>query len=224
MPANPDKGVEDGPPTTAGDMLRAPYSIDNDGVATAGVFLINQDDDPQSDPGKRDQFCPASSVASPCTASPRSRKGKVWIDGRHLSLGTQKADDLDFAFLRTGPNSKGQFLENATGMGNELTTLPASGNLNQKNVTLIGFPRELQVAACVPQDVHQGVRTQDVSWKSPVTGSHRVSPAARFSVTSTASAETSSVSSAATRPAASTTTSPTPRSSTQTSYAFTTRP
>lgn len=25
-------------------------------------------------------------------------------------------------------------------MGNELTTLPASGNLNQKNVTLIGFP------------------------------------------------------------------------------------
>ncbi|MGB8945901.1 MAG: trypsin-like peptidase domain-containing protein [Streptomyces sp.] len=179
VPANPDKGVVDGAPKTAGDMLRAPSSFNSNGVATAGVFLINQDDDPQSDPGKRDQFCSASSVASPnkslvitaahCLndndrfrnlafapgwkADPQHKgrgiapygvfpikKGKVWIDGRYLSLGTQKADDLDFAFLRTGPNSKGQFLENATGTGNELTTLPASGNLNQKNVTLIGFP------------------------------------------------------------------------------------
>ncbi|MFG2653406.1 trypsin-like peptidase domain-containing protein [Streptomyces sp. NPDC048436] len=179
VPANPDKGVVDGVPKTAGDMLRSPSNVHNNGVATAGVFLINQDDDPQSEPGKRDQFCSASSVASPnkslvitaahCLndndrfrnlafapgwkADPQHKgrgiapygvfpikKGKVWIDGRYLSLGSQKADDLDFAFLRTGPNSKGKCLENATGMGNELTTLPASGNLNQRNVTLIGFP------------------------------------------------------------------------------------
>ncbi|GHC38010.1 MULTISPECIES: trypsin-like peptidase domain-containing protein [Streptomyces] len=177
VPANPEKGVESLP--TLRDLMRSPSHVDNNGVATAGVFLISQDDDPQSDPGKRDQFCSASSVASPTKSLVLSaahclndndrfrnlafapgwkvdpnnkaqgiapygifpiKKGKIWIDGRYLSQGTVKADDLDFAFLKTGPNSKGQFLENATGMGNQLTTLPASGNLNQKNVSLIGFP------------------------------------------------------------------------------------
>ncbi|KAB1140062.1 hypothetical protein F7R91_37560 [Streptomyces luteolifulvus] len=163
---------------TLGKMMRASSSFDNRGVATAGVFLINDDDDPQSDPGKRDQFCSASSVASPTKSlvitaahclndndrfkslafapgwkpDPDHRgrgiapygifpikKGKVWIDGRYLAQGPAKADDLDFAILRSGPNSKGQFLENATGMGNELTTLH-SAQLAQRNVTLIGFP------------------------------------------------------------------------------------
>ncbi|TGZ14978.1 hypothetical protein DV517_64610 [Streptomyces sp. S816] len=177
VPVNPDKGAEHGP--SLGDMLRAPSQIDNNGVATAGVFLINQDDDPQADPGARDQFCSASSVTSPTKslvltaahclndndrfrnlafapgwkADPKRpgkgiapygvfpiKKGKIYVDGRYLSQGTVKADDLDFAFLKSGPNAKGQFLENATGMGNQLTTLPAEGNLSQKNITLIGFP------------------------------------------------------------------------------------
>ncbi|MFE0101023.1 hypothetical protein [Streptomyces sp. NPDC059009] len=190
VPANPDKGAQAGPaPRSLGDMLRSPSHIDSKGVATAGVFLINQDDDPQSDPGNRDQFCSASSVASPTKslvisaahclndndrfrnlafapgwkADPNHKgkgiapygifpikKGKIWIDGRYLSQGPSKADDLDFAFLKTGPNSKGQFLENATGMGNELTTLPAKGNLNQKNVTLIGFPGDAKSPRVCP--------------------------------------------------------------------------
>ncbi|MEU2951041.1 hypothetical protein [Streptomyces xanthochromogenes] len=156
----------------------SPSHPDANGVATVGVFLIQSDDDPQSDPGKRDQFCSASVVASPTKSlvisaghclndndrfkslafapgwkpDPNRKglgmapygvfpipKGKIWIDGRYLSQGTSKADDLDFAIAKTGPNSKGVFLENATGMGNELTTLH-SAQLAQKNVTLIGFP------------------------------------------------------------------------------------
>ncbi|MFE3182740.1 hypothetical protein ACFXKR_17990 [Streptomyces violascens] len=158
--------------------LFSPSHPDPNGVATVGVFLIQSDDDPQSDPGKRDQFCSASVVASPTKSLVISAghclndndrfkslafapgwkpdpnrpglgmapygvfpvpKGKIWIDGRYLSQGTVKADDLDFAIVKTGPNSKGVFLENATGMGNELTTLHSS-QLAQKNVTLIGFP------------------------------------------------------------------------------------
>jgi V8-like Glu-specific endopeptidase len=156
----------------------APSHFDNNGVATVGVFLINEDDDPQSDPGGRDQFCSASSVASPTKslvltaahclndndrwkrlafapgwkpdpANPNRGiapygifpmvSGKLYIDGRYLTQGPSKADDLDFAFMRVGPNSKGQFLENATGMGNSLTTL-SSQQLSQKNVSLFGFP------------------------------------------------------------------------------------
>ncbi|WP_327227296.1 hypothetical protein OG229_30045 [Streptomyces platensis] len=177
VPANPEKGA--GKQTSLGDMMKSPSRFDDRGVATTGVFLISQDDDPQSDPGKRDQFCSASSVTSPTKSlvisaahclndndrfrnlafapgwkvDPKDKSkgiapygvfpikpGKIWLDGRYLSQGPTRADDLDFAFLKTGPNSKGQFLENATGMGNELTPLPATGNLNQKNVTLIGFP------------------------------------------------------------------------------------
>ncbi|MGW4690663.1 trypsin-like serine peptidase [Streptomyces sp. NPDC004244] len=177
--------VEGGKTTNAsaarenGVTAAAPSHFDNNGVATVGVFLINEDDDPQSDPGGRDQFCSASVVASPTKslvltaahclsdndrfkrlafapgwkpdpANPQQRgiapygifpiqKGKIWIDGRYLSQGPSKADDVDFAFLKTGPNSRGQFLENATGMGNTLTTI-APGQFSQKNVSLFGFP------------------------------------------------------------------------------------
>ncbi|MER6778577.1 MULTISPECIES: trypsin-like peptidase domain-containing protein [unclassified Streptomyces] len=156
----------------------APSHFDNNGVATVGVFLINEDDDPQSDPGGRDQFCSASVVASPTKSlvltaahclndNDRWKRlafapgwkpdpanpdrgiapygvfpmvsGKLYIDGRYLTQGPSKADDLDFAFMKVGPNAKGQFLENATGMGNSLTTL-ASSQLSQKNVSLFGFP------------------------------------------------------------------------------------
>lgn len=156
----------------------APSHFDNNGIATVGVFLINEDDDPQSDPGGRDQFCSASSVSSPTKSlvltaahclndndrwkqlafapgwkpDPKDPSrgiapygifpmvaGKLYIDGRYLTQGPAKADDLDFAFMRVGPNSKGQFLENATGMGNSLTTL-SSQQLSQKNVSLFGFP------------------------------------------------------------------------------------
>ncbi|MFF9819792.1 hypothetical protein [Streptomyces sp. NPDC014006] len=135
-------------PPTLDKLMRASSAYDNRGVATAGVFLINDDDDPQSDPGKRDEFCSASSVSSPTESliitaahclndndrfkslafapgwkpdpSHQGRgiapygifpikSGKIWIDGRYLSQGPAKADDLDFAILRSGPNSKGQF-------------------------------------------------------------------------------------------------------------------
>ncbi|MEV5485106.1 MULTISPECIES: trypsin-like serine peptidase [Streptomyces] len=65
------------------------------------------------------------------------QEGKVWIDGRYLS--PSPYDDVDFAFLRVGPNSRGQLLEDATGTGNTLTTT-SSANLARKNVTLIGYP------------------------------------------------------------------------------------
>ncbi|MFE1342495.1 trypsin-like serine peptidase [Streptomyces sp. NPDC058733] len=184
VPADLGKGAADeggsatSTPPTLGKLMRAASAYDSRGVATAGVFLINDDDNPQADPGARDQFCSASSVSSPTKSliitaahclndndrfkslafapgwKPDPNKqgrgvapygifpiksGKIWIDGRYLALGTLKADDLDFAILRSGPNAKGQFLENATGMGNQLTTLHSS-QLAQRNVTLIGFP------------------------------------------------------------------------------------
>ncbi|KPI13687.1 hypothetical protein OV450_8306 [Actinobacteria bacterium OV450] len=161
-----------------GAVAGAPSHFDNDGVATVGVFLITEDDDPQSDPGARPQFCTGSSVTSPTKSivitaahclSDNDRfkhlafvpgwkpdpgnpsrgtapygvfpiqQGKVYIDGRYLTLGPVKGDDLDFAFLRSGPNAKGQFLEDATGTGNKLTTIHFS-ELAQKNVSLFGFP------------------------------------------------------------------------------------
>ncbi|WP_073947266.1 trypsin-like serine peptidase [Streptomyces kebangsaanensis] len=199
VPVDPGKGADgdnDGTPKDAPTLgkLTGASSFDNRGVATAGVFLINNDDDPQSDPGKRDQFCSASSVASPTKSliitaahclndndrfrslafapgwkpDPDHRgrgiapygifpikKGKVWIDGRYLAQGPAKADDLDFAFLRSGPNSKGQFLENATGMGNELTTLHSS-QLAQRNVTLIGFPGGAKAPLVCPSTSTKG--------------------------------------------------------------------
>ncbi|MEU4878681.1 trypsin-like peptidase domain-containing protein [Streptomyces sp. NPDC021608] len=177
-----------------GKTLRAPSAFDKRGVATAGVFLISDDDDPQPDPGSRDQFCSASSVASPTKsliitaahclndndrfkslafapgwkpdpANPRHgvapygifpiKKGKIWIDGRYLARGPSKADDLDFAILRSGPNSKGEFLENATGMGNELVTLH-SAQLSQRNVTLIGFPGASKAPLVCPSTTTKG--------------------------------------------------------------------
>ncbi|MGW7312744.1 trypsin-like serine peptidase [Streptomyces sp. NPDC054865] len=174
--------VDDGKPAGAsperGAVAGAPSHFDNRGVATVGVFLITEDDDPQSDPAARPQFCTASSVTSPTKSivmtaahclsdndrfkhlafvpgwkpdpanSSRGiapygvfpiQEGKVYIDGRYLTLGPVKGDDLDFAFLRSGPNAKGQFLEDATGTGNKLTTIHFS-ELAQKNVSLIGFP------------------------------------------------------------------------------------
>ncbi|WP_189956979.1 trypsin-like serine peptidase [Streptomyces alanosinicus] len=159
-------------------VMRSPSKWDAKGIPTAGVFLINPDDDPQKDPSNRDQFCSASVVTSPnkslvitaahcLTDNDRHRslafapgwkqhpdkpgkgiapygvfpvkKNKIWLDRRYLEQGPVSADDVDFAFLRTGPNSKGQFLENAVGQGNELKTVH-SASLAQSNVTLIGFP------------------------------------------------------------------------------------
>ncbi|MFF5808559.1 trypsin-like serine peptidase [Streptomyces sp. NPDC012746] len=166
--ASPGRGAVAGPASR----------FDGKGVATVGVLLIAQDDDPRSDPGARPQFCSASSVASPTKsivmtaahclsgnarfkhlafvpgwkpdpADPSRgtapygvfpiKPGKVYVDGRYLTLGPVKGDDLDVAFLRSGPNAKGRFLEEATGTGNRLTTLhfPALG---QKKVSLLGFP------------------------------------------------------------------------------------
>ncbi|AYV32271.1 hypothetical protein EES41_36550 [Streptomyces sp. ADI95-16] len=48
-----------------GAVAGAPSHFENKGVATVGVFLITEDDDPQSDPGARPQFCTGSSVTSP---------------------------------------------------------------------------------------------------------------------------------------------------------------
>ncbi|MEU5236644.1 trypsin-like serine peptidase [Streptomyces lydicus] len=63
--------------------------------------------------------------------------GKVWIDGRYL--GSSPSDDVDFAFLRVGPNSQGQLLEDAVGRGNSLTSVPAA-KLARREVTLTGYP------------------------------------------------------------------------------------
>ncbi|MGH4029185.1 trypsin-like serine peptidase [Actinomycetota bacterium Odt1-20B] len=63
--------------------------------------------------------------------------GKVWIDGRYLR--PTPSDDVDFAFLRVGPNARGQLLEDAIGRGNELTSV-GSAHLARKKVTVAGYP------------------------------------------------------------------------------------
>ncbi|QRX91130.1 trypsin-like serine peptidase [Streptomyces noursei] len=65
------------------------------------------------------------------------KPGKIWIDSRYL--GSAPDDDVDFAFLRVGPNSQGQLLEDATGRGNTLTAV-TSANLARESVTVIGYP------------------------------------------------------------------------------------
>ncbi|WP_107050292.1 trypsin-like serine peptidase [Streptomyces sp. NRRL S-1813] len=64
-------------------------------------------------------------------------QGKVWIDSRYLAK--TPSDDVDFAFLRVGPNSQGQLLEDAVGRGNSLTSVPAT-QLARRDVTVIGYP------------------------------------------------------------------------------------
>ncbi|MER5570350.1 hypothetical protein ABT083_29735 [Streptomyces goshikiensis] len=178
VPVDNGKSKDGAESPERGAVAGAPSHFENKGVATVGVFLITEDDDPQSDPGARPQFCTGSSVTSPTKsivitaahclsdndrfkhlafvpgwkpdpANPSRgtapygvfpiQQGKVYIDGRYLTLGPVKGDDLDFAFLRSGPNAKGQFLEDATGTGNKLTTIHFS-ELAQKNVSLFGFP------------------------------------------------------------------------------------
>ncbi len=63
--------------------------------------------------------------------------GKIWVDGRYLQ--SMPSDDVDFAFLRVGPNARGQLLEDATGRGNTLTVVD-SAHLARKKVTVAGFP------------------------------------------------------------------------------------
>ncbi|MEV0370817.1 trypsin-like peptidase domain-containing protein [Streptomyces sp. NPDC050636] len=65
------------------------------------------------------------------------KPGKVWIDKRYLQASPN--DDVDFAFLRVGPNSQGQLLEDATGRGNQLTAVPTA-KLARKDVTVVGYP------------------------------------------------------------------------------------
>ncbi|MEU9124295.1 trypsin-like peptidase domain-containing protein [Streptomyces sp. NPDC048506] len=63
--------------------------------------------------------------------------GQVWIDGRYRQA--KPDDDVDFALLRVGPNAQGQLLEDATGRGNELTSVPAA-KLARKDITVTGYP------------------------------------------------------------------------------------
>ncbi|MFC7303054.1 trypsin-like serine peptidase [Streptomyces monticola] len=65
------------------------------------------------------------------------KPGKLWIDGRYLRAAPD--DDVDFAFLRVGPNSRGQLLEEATGPGNTLTAVD-SAHLARAKVTIAGYP------------------------------------------------------------------------------------
>lgn len=65
------------------------------------------------------------------------KPGKIWIDGRYLRATPD--DDVDFAFLRVGPNAEGQLLEDATGRGNTLTKVN-SANLARRSVTVAGYP------------------------------------------------------------------------------------
>ncbi|MFJ5681035.1 trypsin-like peptidase domain-containing protein [Streptomyces sp. NPDC093097] len=65
------------------------------------------------------------------------KPGKIWVDPRYQS--STPDDDVDFAFLRVGPNSEGKLLEDATGRGNTLTKV-ASGNLARQNITVAGYP------------------------------------------------------------------------------------
>ncbi|GCD32387.1 hypothetical protein OEIGOIKO_00100 [Streptomyces chrestomyceticus JCM 4735] len=62
--------------------------------------------------------------------------GKVWIDHRYQE---NTDDDVDFAFLRVGPNTKGQLLEDAAGQGNTLAFVD-SGQLARESVTVVGYP------------------------------------------------------------------------------------
>ncbi|MFH8596353.1 trypsin-like serine peptidase [Streptomyces rimosus] len=63
--------------------------------------------------------------------------GKVWVDHRYQQ--DPADDDVDFAFLRVGPNVQGQLLEDAAGQGNTLTTVD-SAHLARESVTTIGYP------------------------------------------------------------------------------------
>ncbi|MFH8590400.1 trypsin-like serine peptidase [Streptomyces rimosus] len=63
--------------------------------------------------------------------------GKVWLDHRYQA--DPADDDVDFAFLRVGPNTKGQLLEDAAGQGNTLTRVDAT-HLARESVTVIGYP------------------------------------------------------------------------------------
>ncbi|MEU5241082.1 trypsin-like serine peptidase [Streptomyces lydicus] len=66
-----------------------------------------------------------------------AQEDKVWIDARYRAATPD--DDVDFAFLRVGPNANGQLLEDVVGRGNELTSVPTA-SLARKNVTLVGYP------------------------------------------------------------------------------------
>ncbi|MFB6440844.1 trypsin-like serine peptidase [Streptomyces sp. NPDC056411] len=63
--------------------------------------------------------------------------GKVWIDDRYRS--SPPSDDVDFAFVRVGPNAQGQLLEDAVGRGNTLTAVPTA-QLARREVTVTGYP------------------------------------------------------------------------------------
>ncbi|MFF2923807.1 trypsin-like serine peptidase [Streptomyces celluloflavus] len=65
------------------------------------------------------------------------KPGKIWIDPRYLS--STPDDNVDFAFLHTGPNAQGQLLEDATGRGNTLTKVNST-NLARESVTVAGYP------------------------------------------------------------------------------------
>ncbi|MFH8349923.1 trypsin-like serine peptidase [Streptomyces sp. NPDC018045] len=63
--------------------------------------------------------------------------GKVWIDHRYQQ--DPADDDVDFAFLRVGPNAQGRLLEDAAGPGNTLTPVDTA-RLARESVTAVGYP------------------------------------------------------------------------------------
>ncbi|MGW7486428.1 trypsin-like serine peptidase [Streptomyces sp. NPDC054786] len=88
-------------------------------------------------PGYRAGASPAGQAGETPYGMFPMQQGKVWIDSRYLS--SSPSDDVDFAFLRVGPNSQGRLLEDAVGRGNTLTAVPAA-KLARRDVTVIGYP------------------------------------------------------------------------------------
>ncbi|OLZ65529.1 hypothetical protein AV521_31190 [Streptomyces sp. IMTB 2501] len=69
----------------------------------------------------------------------RAEKNRVYLDGRYIKLGSSKADDLDFAFVRVQRNEKNQVLATTVGGGNRLKFI-GPGDFAQKDAHLIGYP------------------------------------------------------------------------------------
>ncbi|UNO40458.1 trypsin-like serine protease [Streptomyces sp. MST-110588] len=131
-----------------------------DGTPTVGLLFL-------TGAGMEAHFCTASVVQSPgsnliltaahCTGGdnaifiPRYQRGKSaddqphgafavdrWFrDSRYRANDRGPMSDLDFAFARVKPNTKGVEVQKATGGGNKLTRTPGYNN----SVSVIGYPK-----------------------------------------------------------------------------------